>query len=249
MSRAMMLTGASSGIGKAVALEMAGRGYRLGLTARRIELLEALRDEILARYPDTLIAVRALDVNQYEDIGPVLRDLAEELSGLDIVFANAGIGLGGRIGASDFSNARRTIETNVIGAMATLDAAVAYFRERGQGHVVGTSSVAAFRGMPGNAAYSASKAALATYMDALRSENYHRNIDVTVLYPGFIDTPINDMLTSRPFLITAEKGARIIADRIEQKAKSAVVPAFPWVLARPLLKWIPTRWMAGSGMR
>jgi short-subunit dehydrogenase len=125
--------------------------------------------------------------------------------------------------------------------MATVDAAVAYFLERGGGHIVGMSSVVAFRGMPGNAAYCASKAGFKNYLEAVRAEVWRKNIHVTVLHPGYIDTPLNDMLPSRPFLISAEKGAALIADLIEKRAKSKTVPLFPWNMVVPLLRILPTR--------
>jgi hypothetical protein len=83
--------------------------------------------------------------------------------------------------------------------MATVDAAMAYFLQQGKGHIVGTCSVAAFRGLPRNASYSASKAGFAVYLEAVRAEVFRKDIDVTVLYPGFIDTPLNQMLPKRPF--------------------------------------------------
>jgi len=116
---------------------------------------------------------------------------------------------------------------NLIGAIATVDAAAAYFLDKGKGHIVGTSSVAAFRGMPRSSAYSASKAGFAIYLEAVRAELYKKNIDVTVLYPGYIDTPFNERLKSRPFLISVEKGAGIIVRLIEKKVKSSTVPVYP----------------------
>jgi NAD(P)-dependent dehydrogenase (short-subunit alcohol dehydrogenase family) len=106
------------------------------------------------------------------------------------------------------------------------------------------SSVAAFRGLPGGSAYSASKAAIATYADAIRAETYASGIKVTTIYPGFIDTPINQSNPSRPFLITVERGAKLIADRIDRGVQSAVVPTFPWLLLKWLAKIIPTSLLA-----
>lgn len=245
MTKSIMITGASSGIGRSLAYEMAGRGYHLALAARRLDELQMVRQDLVRTYPSVKVEVCRLDVTEYDAIPPALQGLAESLDGLDIVFANAGIGLGEKIGAGGFSSARRTIETNLIGAMATIDAAVAYFLKRGDGHIVGASSVAAFRGMPRGSSYGASKAGLACYLEALRAEVYRKNIAVTVLYPGFIDTPLNRMLPSRPFLISVEKGAALMADMIERKVRSSTVPVMPWCLIARLLRMLPTRIIAG----
>jgi len=245
MAKSIMITGASSGIGRSLAYEMAGRGYSLALAARRLDELRTVQKDIGRAYPSVKVEVCRLDVTEYDTISPALQGLAESLEGLDIVFANAGIGLGEKIGAGEFTSARRTIETNLIGAMATVDAAVAYFLQQGSGHIVGASSVAAFRGTPRNSSYSASKAGLACYLETLRAEAYHKKIDVTVLYPGYIDTPLNRMLRSRPFLISVEKGAALMADMIERKVRSSTVPVMPWCLLAPILKILPTRMIAG----
>jgi short-subunit dehydrogenase len=234
-----MITGASSGIGKALAFELGKNGYSLALTARSRDRLVAIQKEIVSAHNPPMVAVRPLDVTDYDDVFKAVDDLALELGGIDIVFANAGIGLGERVGRGDFHKARKTIEVNLIGAIATVDAAAAYFLKKGNGHIVGTSSVAAFRGMPKNSAYSASKAGFATYLETVRVELYRKNIQVTVLYPGYIDTPINQMLKRRPFLVSAEKGAAIISDLIKKKVKSSTVPVFPWNIVGRFMKILP----------
>ncbi|MCP4678188.1 MAG: SDR family oxidoreductase [Deltaproteobacteria bacterium] len=247
MGKSIMITGASSGIGKALAFEMASRGYSLGLVARNGNALGTIRGEIDSRHPDCKTAALTLDVTDYASVPAVVEEVAVALDGLDIVFVNAGIAGSGKVGTGGFTEARRMIETNVIGAIATIEASVACFLEQGSGHVVGVSSVAAFRGLPGTAAYCASKAGLAVYLEALRAEVHRKNIDVTVLYPGYIDTPLNNMLKSRPFLIPVEKGAAIIARMIEKKVKSSTVPKMPWSLLSPMLRMLPTRTIAKMG--
>ncbi len=240
MASSILITGASSGIGKALAFELAQKGYSLALASREADQLSQVRDEIIAAHNPPAVAVRPLDVTEYDDVYKALNELAEELGGLDIVFANAGIGLGEKVGRGDFTKARKTIEVNLIGAIATVDAAAAYFLDKGKGHIVGTSSVAAFRGMPNSSAYCASKAGFAIYLEAVRAELFKKNIDVTVLYPGYIDTPLNNMLKNRPFLISAEKGASIIARLIEKKVRSSTVPVYPWNIVGRLMKILPT---------
>ncbi len=245
MSSSVMITGASSGIGSALARELAARGHNLALCARRIDQLEALRASIHQQHPAVQVEIQTLDVTRYDQIGPVLESLARALDGLDIVVVNAGISLGEKIGRGQFTKCLRTVETNLLGAMATVDAAVAHFVARGGGHIVGVSSIMAFRGLPRIAAYSASKAGLATYLNALRPYLRRQGIDITIFYPGYIDTPLNDRLPHRPFLISAEKGARLMAAKIDRKVKSAAIPAWPWALVKWLLRIAPDRLMAG----
>jgi short-subunit dehydrogenase len=240
MSKKILITGASSGIGRALAYELAGRGYALALTARRLDALEEIRDDLKTRHPSATVVVYPLDVVAYDTIPGVIAACVEDLGGLDILFANAGIGLGEKVGRGRFDSARRTIETNLLGAMATVDAATAYFLQQGSGHIVGVCSVTAFLGLPRMGSYGAAKAGFALYLKSLRAEVYSKNIHVTVLNPGYIDTPLNDMLKSRPFLISAEKGAAMIAGMIERKVKSSTVPVWPWCVLGPLLRWLPT---------
>ncbi len=247
MEKAILITGASSGIGRALSLELAGRSYRIALAARRTEVLEEIQAEIQRAHPACKTTALALDVTNYASVPETVRQAVDTLGGIDIVFVNAGVGLSGKVGRDQFAKDKRTIETNLLGAIATVDAAVAHFLEQGGGQIVGVSSVAALRGMPGNAAYCASKAGLAIYLEALRAEVYRKNIHVSVLYPGYIDTPLNDMLKSRPFLISAEKGAAIIARLIEKKVKSSAVPPMPWSILGPALKLLPTRLIAKMG--
>ena len=98
----------------------------------------------------------------------------------------------------------------------------------------------AFLGLPRMGSYCASKAGFAIYLESLRAEVYRKKIHVTVLNPGYIDTPLNDMLKSRPFLISAEKGATMIAGMIERKVKSSTVPVWPWCLLGRIFKLLPT---------
>jgi len=227
MTKKILITGASSGIGRALAYGLAERGYALALEARRLETLEDIRDDLKAKHPDATIVVHPLDVVAYDSIPEAISTCVAELGGLDILFANAGIGLGEKVGKGDFSKARQTIETNLLGAIATVDVAVQHFLEQG-------------RGLPRSSSYSASKAGFAIYLESLRAEVIRKDIHVTVLYPGYIDTPLNDMLPSRPFLISVEKGATIIADLIERKVKSSTVPVWPWCILGRLLKLLPT---------
>lgn len=247
VARTVFITGASSGIGRALSIELAGRGYDLFLTARRLEALEELKGEIARAHPGRRVEVRRLDVNDDADVASALGEAAERLGRLDIVVANAGLGASPRVGSGKFERNRAIVETNLIGGMATVDAAVALFRRQGgEGQVVGISSMAGVRGLPGSASYSASKAGFTVYLEAVRAETYSEPITVTTIAPGYIDTPINKDLPNRPFLIDVEQGARTTADLIERKVSYAPVPRFPWVLLRPLMRVVPTSLLAKS---
>ncbi len=244
MAKTVFITGASSGIGRALALELAGRGYDLFVCARRLDLLDQLRAEIASAHPARRVEVRQLDVTDDADVAAAIEEAAEKLGRCDIVVANAGLGSSGPVGEGRMERDRMVVETNLIGAMATIDAALALFRRQGGGQIVGVASVAGARGLPGSGSYSASKAGLAVYLDSVRAETHREPINVTTIAPGYIDTPINQDMKSRPFLIDVAKGARITADLIERRVGYATVPRFPWTVVAPLLRVLPTSWLA-----
>jgi short-subunit dehydrogenase len=244
VAKSVLITGASSGIGRALAGELAGRGYDLFLTARRRDALEQARAEITAAHPGRTVEVRELDVTDEQDVVRALDEAAARFGRLDIVVANAGVGNSGRVGDGALRRARVIVETNLIGAIATVEAAVALFRRQGgDGQVVGVGSVAGARGLPGSSTYSASKAGLAVYLEAVRAETRGEPITVTTLAPGYIDTPINQDVKSRPFLIDARKGARIMAELIERRVGFAYVPRMPWSVLAPVMRVAPTALM------
>jgi short-subunit dehydrogenase len=235
----VLITGASSGLGRQMAIEFARRGYDLSLSARRRDVVEELADQ-LRRDHGCTVHTAALDVTDGVAVEHAIQEAAEALGGLDRVVANAGIGHSGPIGKLPFEQVKATIETNVIGLMATVDAAVRLFKEQGKGHIVGISSVAGFRGLPSGGAYSASKAAVTAYFQALAAEQHGKSITTTLLSPGYIDTPIKQSAPSRPFCIPVEKGGRILVDLIEAEVRTACVPRWPWGLLARVLAHLPT---------
>jgi len=246
LAKTVFITGASSGIGRALAVELARRGYDLFITARRLDALELLRGEIADTAPGRRVEIRQLDVTDYADVASAIAEAADQLGRLDIVVANAGVGNSGAVGKGNLERARLIVDTNLIGAMATIDAAVALFRRQGGGQIVGVGSVAGVRGLPGSSSYSASKAGIAVYLESVRAETYGEPITVTTLAPGYVDTPMNEDMKTRPFLVDVETGARIMADLIERGVGYATVPRFPWMVIKPLLRVLPTRWLARS---
>ena len=225
-----------------MAIEFARRGHHLALAARRLEKLEQLADEIRSDYGVEVFVYR-LDVKDDSAQKQVLNQAKESLKGLDIIIANAGIGESAPIGKGDFESVRSTIEVNVIGAMATMHYGVQLLREQGFGQLVAISSVAGERGLPGAADYCASKAAVTSYAESLRLECLAENISVSLLKPGYIDTPINQGAASRPFLIDPVKGASALVDAIEEKRERRFIPHWPWFIVARLLKRIPGRFL------
>lgn len=248
---AAIVTGATSGIGRALTLELASRGWSLGITARRAQVLDALADEIRKGRAGRRVEVRALDVMDADAVRATVHDLFAALGDVGLVVANAGIGGNHRVGTGNFARSRDIITTNLIGAMATVDAAVECWRAQpgaGPRRVVGITSVAGFRGLPGSSAYCASKAGLSLYLEAARGEIRSLGIDVIDIAPGFIDTPLNQDAASRPFLIDPADGARRIADLIDRGVRRTTVPVWPWTAIGWLMRNVPdAAWTRLSG--
>ena len=248
MTRSIFITGASSGIGEGLAVEFARRGYAIAIAARRIERLEALA----ARLPGlgaAAVLPLALDVTDFESIDAALGRAASEFGRLDVVVANAGVGYSLPVGRGKFDLVRRTIDTDLTGAIATIELALPRLRAQGGGQIVAITSVAGSRGMPFMGAYSAAKAGLHRYVQALRAEVHHEPITVTELAPGYIDTDINRGVKSRPFVIPLPRGASIMARMIERRVGHRYVPVWPWALVAPLMRVLPAALLAPKPRR
>ena len=238
MNKTVIITGASSGIGAALATAFASKGYNLGLAARRIDKLDVLARQLEDIY-HVQVAIVALDVQQDAQVAPALSRLAQELGQVDIVVANAGVTGVRRSGSGNIEIDKTIFQTNVIGAIATLDAATKIFLAQGHGHLVGMSSFSAFSPLPTSAAYSASKAALTNYMNAMRLELINKKINVTVIHPGFIKTDIAPHMDKYPFVIEADVAAQQMVRAIEINKANVIVPAMPWKAAKGLMKLMP----------
>ena len=234
----MLITGASAGIGEGLAREFARRGYGLAIAARRLDRLEALAPQLLAAGAAQVVTI-ALDVADTDAIEPAVQRAAAELGRLDVIVANAGVGPLTPTGRGKLPLMRETLNINLVGAIATIEAALPIFRAQGSGQVVGVTSVAGSKGLPGFGAYSASKAGLHRYLQSLRAELRGTPVVVTELAPGFIDTDINRDKGARPFLIDVDKGAAIMARMIERQVGKRWVPVLPWTIIAQLLKILP----------
>src|SRR5262249_25068978 len=182
--RTALVTGASSGIGRALSAWLARRGVQVFAAARRLEALEALQAEAQSS-PGKLVPV-AMDVADARGTLQQIQKLDAGCGGLDLVVANAGVGFYARAKRFQWEHVERTIQVNVLGASATLSAVLPKMVERNSGHLVGMSSLASFRGFPRTAAYSASKAYLATFLEGLRVDLKSTQVRVTSVHPGFV---------------------------------------------------------------
>ena len=240
MTKTVVSTGASAGIGSALAHEFAARGYALGLTGRRLPALETWQAELQTQGAPR-VEVATVDVDDRDAAPAQLKALFERLGGVDTVVINAGINDFTRVGAGDLAKEAAIINTNLLGAMVTANAAVEHFLQRGGGHIVGISSLASLQAIPRQAAYCASKAGLSMYLDALRTEHKDNNIRVTQIRPGFVKTEIMDDIEKYPFAVSAEKAAAEIAKAVQAEKRDVFVPAYPWNLMRPVFGRIPDR--------
>ena len=242
----VVITGASGGIGAALARRYAREGAIVGLIARRAAALR----ELAAQLP-TRCVTYPVDVRDAAALAAAARDFVSRHGCPDIVIANAGVSVGT---LTDFPEDTRTfqdvIDINVIGMVNTFQPFLAAMREAGRGILVGIASVAGYRGLPGAAAYSASKAAAISYLESLRVELAASGVRVITICPGYIATPMTDKNPySMPFLMNADEAAAKIASIIARGKTYAVIP---WQMAliarvlRVLPNWLYDRLSAGA---
>lgn len=221
----VFITGASSGIGEAFARHYAALGCDLGLHGRRESALRTLAESLPVKCSIHVGEVR--DAAAMQSIGQAF--LAAH-GVVDLVIANAGVSSGTASERSEDDVVfREVFDTNVIGMVNTFRPFIEFMRKAGRGKLVGVASVAGFRGLPGAAAYSASKSAAITYLESLRVEMRGSGIAVITLCPGYIDTPMTQGNPYRmPFMLSPQEAARRMARCIARGARRAVVP---WQMA------------------
>ena len=238
-----LITGASSGLGSEMARQLAARGEDLALCARRTERLEALRAEITAAYPERTVSVAALDVTDDDAVFEVFRAFRDEFGTIDRVIVNAGLGKGAPIGKGRYDANRATAMTNFVAALAQCEAAMEIFREQHYGHLVMISSMSAFRGMPGAmTTYAATKAGVAALAEGIRHEMAGKpdlDIDVSVIYPGYIRSEMNEHVANTPFMVDTETGVAAMVAAIEKRTAHARVPSWPWKPMGTAMRHLP----------
>jgi short-subunit dehydrogenase len=231
----VFLTGASSGIGEALARHYAASGATLGLAARRQNRLS----ELIAELPGERAAY-PLDVADAAALQAAAADFIARYGAPDIVIANAGISVG-TLGddAADLPAFHRVFQTNVMGMVQTFQPFIAAMKARGSGRLVGIASVAGIRGLPGAGAYSASKAASITYLESLRVELRGSGLKVVTIAPGYIATPMTAVNSyPMPFILAADEAARRFARAIERGTSYTVIPWQMGVVAK-LMRLLP----------
>lgn len=239
MSRTILITGASSGLGAEMARQFADLGYDLALCARRTERLEELKATLGDRHPECRVEVRAVDVTDPDAVFAAFRGFAADFGTLDRVVVNAGIGKGAPLGKGHPEANLETAMTNFVGALTQTEAAMEVFRAQNAGHLVMISSVSAIRGMPGSmATYAATKAGVAHLAEGLRVELHGKPIKVTVLYPGYIASEMNEGVKGR-FMVSTEDGVKAMVEAIEKEKGSACVPPLPWAPFSVALRHAP----------
>lgn len=221
-----VITGATSGIGRALAVELHGRGYSVGATGRRVERLEELKSELEER-----IHIQYMDVSRLNEAKHHLRSLIDQMGGMDLIVLNAGI--------TDFQTdsswekEQKIIDVNISGFASLANVSFEYFVEQGRGQLVGISSIASMFGSGLSTGYNASKAFVSSYLQGYRQKANHSDADIAVsdIKPGYVESEMTDGMRGLFWVAPTEKAARQIADAIELKKNHAYVTKRWWLVA------------------
>jgi len=235
--KTILVTGASSGMGLALAGLLAAEKVNLALLARREDVLKRLAEE--KKDSGSIILPVKCDVSKKEDIHNAYQAVKSRFGSVDVAVLNAGLAY--RAGMDHFSveAAREIFNVNVFGIVDFIGELLPDFKSRGSGMIVGVSSLADSRGFPRNGFYSASKSAVTFILDALRVELKKRNIKVVTVKPGFVKTAMTDDNDFKmPFIVTAEKAAAIILKGIKKEKKYIQFP-FPMWASSKILRFMP----------
>ncbi|MFS1437048.1 SDR family oxidoreductase [Shewanella sp. 10N.286.48.A6] len=240
MRKNILITGASSGLGRGMAIEFAKQGSNLALCARRMDRLVELKAELEQINPQINVLIKALDVNDHEAVFSVFDQFNAEMGPLDRIIINAGMGKGASIGTGYFNANKQTAETNFIAALAQAEAAMAIFRAQNSGHLVTISSVSAVRGFRrAMTVYAATKAALTSLSEGIRIDVMNTPIKVSCIHPGFIQSEINEGVEKIPFIVDTETGCKALVKAINKEKPNAFVPSWPWAILHWVLRVAP----------
>jgi short-subunit dehydrogenase len=250
--KVVLITGASSGIGAEFARQISKKKAIVGLIARRAEELEKIKKQLES--DGATVRIFPVDVTDFAKVNSAAESLRSEFGKIDILVANAGIA--GKITSAwkiDPADVEKVIKINLIGAVNAVAAVLPDMYVKRNGHLVAISSLAGFRGLPKSAAYCSSKSAMTTFFESLRIDLLQSGIDVTIVQPGFIKTPLTAGRKGKmPFLMDLEPATAKIIKAIEKKKKFY---AFPWQLAtlvrlgKIMPAWLYDKIVAGKNYR
>jgi short-subunit dehydrogenase len=232
-----VITGASSGIGWALAKVLAAEGCKVGLIARRADQLSALAGEVTQAGGTAAFA--PADVSDRQQTLAAIAEVSGRLGPVDLLIANAGVGAPTRLDPVNVADVEKMFRVNVFGVIYAIEAVLPEMLRRRRGHLAAVSSLAAYKGLPGESGYSSSKAAVNNYLEGLRIQLRSHNVAVTTICPGFVRTPMTAVNPFHmPFLIEADAAARRIVRALRRRAK---VYNFPWqtALLMKLTAWLP----------
>ena len=222
-----VVTGASSGLGCALVKELAVQGCKVGLIARRRKALETLTNEITSA--GGVAAAAPADVGQRETLLDAFQSLKAQLGPVDLLIANAGYGAPTLLNPINIADVEQQVRVNLLGVVYAIEAVLPDMLRRGRGHLAAVSSLASYKGLPGESAYCASKAAVNVFMEGLHIQLRDKGIAVTTICPGFVRTPMvaaNEF--HMPWLLEPEDAARRIIRALPRRPK---VFNFPWQMA------------------
>lgn len=234
--RIVLITGASSGIGWALAKEFSRQGAKVGLLARREDKLRQLSDEIRSAGGTAEYAVA--DVVERLPLHQAMRSLTDKLGPCDVLIANAGVGSTNTSADLNMAGMETVIRVNVLGVMYAVEAVLPEMLRRGSGRIATISSIASYKGIPGAAAYCASKAAVNAYMESLRIQLHGKGVSFTTICPGFIRTPMIEQNKGMFLILEPDVAARKMVRAIRRRKE---VFNFPWITTRlmKLCYWLP----------
>lgn len=239
VERSIVITGASSGLGRGLAREMAEPGVGLALLARRKGKLEEVAEEVEDEGAQARVC--PVDVREEDAMAEIVHGTHEEFGRLDTVIANAGVSWKTDAHDLDAEATRETMNINVNGALHLFAPALDVMLEEGRGHLVAVSSMASLNGLPGKAAYCASKAALARMAESFRLDLSDEPVDVTTIYPGYVETPMTAHYPEGelPFLVPLEDAVGTMRRAIDNRKRHCV---FPWQMAllAQAMKFLPS---------
>jgi len=232
MKKAIII-GASTGIGRALAIEMSKAGYELGLVARRTELLQSLQKELPHKSH-----IQTMDIGYATEARKALESLIQKMGGMDIIVLNSAVGLPDRT----WEEANAMIQINIAGTVALAQLSLEYFKNQGKGHIVGISSVAKHRAFRTAIVYSATKSFLSAYLQGIRHYvvRYKKDITISDIRPGFVETPMTSQNDPKAmfWVEKVEVAAQYILRAIEKKKSVAYIRPRWWFIAQ-IMQYLP----------